>query len=1297
MSPPQRSFLVVAVGGSAGGLDAFGELLESLPEKPNLALLFAAHLAEDAPSMLPELLSRRSELPVVEAADGMRLEADHGYVIPRRRSLALTGGALHLEPVGDGAPDPSIDRLFYSVAEALGERAVGVVLSGTGSDGTLGLEAIKSAGGVTFASDDASAKYPGMPRSAIASGAVDHVLSVRQIAARVAQIARLGDGRDAVEPPDGDTVTQILARVRDVTGHDFSGYKRGTIQRRIERRQRALGVLGAEELLERMDDEEAEHLFRDLLVGVTSFFRDPAVFEALESEILPASLSRSRPSGHPIRAWVPGCSTGQEAYSIAMTLMDAVGELGAEASVQVFATDIDPVALDVARRGLYPASATSDVPPSKLRRYFTAQGELYQVNEHLRARLIFSEHSVVRDPPFSRLDLVSCRNVLIYLESTLQQRALHMIHYGLEEDGLLVLGSAEGTSAAPERFELVDSEHGIARRRSGRSAPVTFAPPRARQRPPSARDGARGAETPRDLGAKVERALLDGHTPPALVIWRDGEIAYVHGRTASFLELPAGVPSANLLRMLPSESRAEVRAAIHQALRGSGPMILPYVRATGTQRARLTLERLDPEGGDGRLLVLFDPLPEPPAPVAQEARDQRSLELEQEVQTLREALQTTVEDLETTNEELSSSNEELLSMNEELQSSNEELETSKEEVQSVNEELASVNTELQDKVRALTRINDDVTNLLSITRVATLFLDAELRVSRFTPALTDLYRLKITDEGRPIGDLGSSLDYPELADDAARVMQELQPFEREVEGEGDRHFIARVLPYRTVDDRIEGVVLTFVDISERARTRRELSDALDAAQHYREALDASTQIALLDEEGVAIEVNERLAELWGGARAQLEGTLHLLDPKRIEPEVLGATWASLKRGEVWRGQLPFHTARGDARIVDATLVPLRSDREGPARHLALIADITSQVKAERALRRSEERFRTLFEYGPVGVAMVAPGGWIEAANPALCEILGYEEDQLLGTRFAQYAHSADQAFDEALLEELAEGKRDRFQVEKRFRTADGRTIFVHEAVSAIPAPEGVSPHLVAMVQDVTEAREARERLRRRTALIQLGEMSAVMAHEVRNALAGIRSAVEVVGDELPPRSEEWNAVGDVRDRIDQLEATVQELMHFARPRTPERAPVELRELLDDVVASLRAEAPETTIRVHGDPITLRGDERLLRAAFLNLCFNAVQAVENAGGTVEVHIERVDDRVRVKVIDEGPGIPDEVCDKVFEPFFTTRSRGTGLGLPIARRVFEAHGGSVALETHPERGTTVVVQLPISAVK
>jgi two-component system, chemotaxis family, CheB/CheR fusion protein len=852
------------MGASAGGLEALENFFTHLAPGCGLAFVVVTHQHPGHTSLLPELLRRCTRMRVLVAADGVEVEPDSIYMSPPEGYLAILGGTLHrMEPDEPGLLRLPIDYFFRSLGEDQKEKAIGIILSGTGSDGTLGLKAIKGAGGMTMAQAPESAKYSGMPSSAIATGLVDYILPTEQIPAQLRAFAQgpylaswATEALDEGGLPEPMQKINVLLRAR--TGHDFSAYKANAIRRRIERRINVHQLKGPQQYLRFLHENphEVDLLFRDLLIGVTSFFRDPRAFGALAKTALPG-LQHSCPDGAPLRVWTPGCSTGEEAYSLAILLREQMDRQKEPSDVQIFATDLDQAAVEAARGGHYPEGIARDVHSQRLARFFTKEEEGYRIKKDIREMVIFAPHNVLKDPPFTKIDLLVCRNLLIYLRPEAQERLLSLFHYALNPGGVLFLGTAESIGVLRDHFTVIDRKERIFARKEtvGAAAlPAAFAPvlPREEAVPADGIEGAGGTQT-RQLSVLLEKTLLNRYAPACVIVNDRGDILYIHGRTGDYLEPATGQPRWNILDMAREGLRTDLAAALRRSASQDASVVHEGVRVKANGRSiavRLVVTKLsEPESIRGLLLVAFQTelagekrLPgRKPAGRSNKAPSGRVLDLERELQCVKETLQSTVEELETSNEELKSTNEELQSTNEELQSANEELETSKEEMQSLNEELQTVNAQLQAKVDDLGRTSDDMQNLLNSTDIATIFLDHDFRIKRYTPEATKLVKLIPSDLGRPISDLAFDLRYDELEADAAEVLRTLVFKEKEVQTKEGEWRQVRILPYRTLDNVIDGLVMTFVNID---RSKQ----AEQAAQHtraYAESIVATIREPLL--------------------------------------------------------------------------------------------------------------------------------------------------------------------------------------------------------------------------------------------------------------------------------------------------------------------------------------------------------------------------------------------------------------------------------------------------------------------
>jgi two-component system CheB/CheR fusion protein len=847
--------MVVGIGASAGGLEALQRFFENMPPDGGMAFVVIQHLSPDHKSLMVELLSKHTTMRVRRVEDEMAVEPNTVYLLPPKKNVVMHGHRLKLgdRPSGHGVPLP-IDIFFASLAEACGEAAVGVVLSGTGSDGMRGVREIKAAGGTLLVQDEASAKFDGMPRAAISTGLVDAVLLPEQMPAHLVQLAtRFSDGSrlplDPASEEIADDYSHVISLLRRQTGVDFTHYKPSSILRRIERRMgmNSLSRLRDYARLLSENPREVVTLYKELLIGVTRFFRDPEAFELLRTKVIPQIVESTR-WDQQIRVWVPACSTGEEAYSIGTLFLEQMEAAGKRISLKIFATDIDRGAIEYASTGLYPESIAADVSGERLNRFFARRGDSYQVSRDLRALVLFAVHNLIRDPPFTRLDLVTCRNLLIYMEPVLQRRVLSLFHFSLNPGRFLLLGPSETVGDAADQFALLDSKwklfHGIGAPRQSLGETLAFTPLGERRRggfEPAGTDG-----PPADSAEDAYRWLVSEFAPTALQVTEGCELLHVFGDPSAYLTVPVGRASLNLVDMLPRPLSAAVSTAVHQAVHQQREVRYGGVRVGAGEKEQASL-RVVPlparRGERPTLLVVFEPLtarePLPGAPAIDGAIEERITDLQEELQYTKENLQATIEELETSNEELQATNEELLSSNEELQSTNEEL-------QSVNEELHTVNVEYQAKIQELSELNSDLDNLLRGTSIGTLFLDENLSIRRFTPAVASLVNLIPRDIGRPIEHFTFNFSAPGFVDDVRHVLGSAQAVEREVDAQDGRHFLLRILPYQAGGAPQRGVVITFVDITQAVHERQHLQYIVDSLPEQIAVLDKRGRIALVN-------------------------------------------------------------------------------------------------------------------------------------------------------------------------------------------------------------------------------------------------------------------------------------------------------------------------------------------------------------------------------------------------------------------------------------------------------------------
>ncbi|MDD5037208.1 MAG: chemotaxis protein CheB [Methylococcaceae bacterium] len=895
---PVGDFPIVGIGASAGGLAAFEAFFSGMPANtdPGMAFVLVQHLAPDHKSILSDLLKRYTRMQVFEVEDGMAVQPNCTYIIPPNRDMALLNGSLQLlEPSAPRGQRLPIDFFFRSLAQDQKERAICIVLSGTGSDGTLGVRSIKGEGGMVMAQAPETTEYDGMPRSAIATGLVDFVLSPADMMTQLINFAQQAFGK-AQHPASlpasnaDDALKKIFVLLRAQTSHDFSQYKRNTIIRRVERRMAVHQIARLDEYVRYCQQIPAEihALFRDLLIGVTQFFRDPNEFKALSEQVVPR-LFAGKPAGTLIRIWVPGCSTGEEAYSLAILLQEQLEVSKKSAKVQIFATDIDSNAIETARSGLYPASIAADLTPERLARFFSreADGSSYRIHKGIRDLLVFSDQDVIKDPPFSKLDLISCRNLLIYLGSDLHKKLIPLFHYALNPGGFLFLGTSETVGEFADLFATLDRKAKLYQRKEEvrgayRSVTGKFIAPHPLTHQHPERKVASEIKIP--LRELTERALLQHFKAVGVLVNERGDILYLQGRTGHYLEPAPGEAGMNILKMAREGLRPALTAALHKATAQLQPVLQSGLQVKtngGFSAVDLTVKSVAASAAMADephlFLVILEEASIPceegsenaahPTPIDGEHAatiDARITALQQELRAKDEYLQSSVEELETSNEELKSANEEMQSVNEELQSTNEELETSKEELQSVNEELATVNNELQSKMADLARANNDMSNLLASTDIGTIFVDHQLLIQRYTPAVTQIINLILTDVGRPVGHIVSNLvGYDSLVEDVKTVLDRLVSKEIEVQTQAGAWFLLRIRPYRTVENVIEGAVITFVDISELKRAQA-IARENQAQRHLAAVVrDSRDGILMLDLSGCILAWNPAAERLYG--------------------------------------------------------------------------------------------------------------------------------------------------------------------------------------------------------------------------------------------------------------------------------------------------------------------------------------------------------------------------------------------------------------------------------------------------
>ena len=999
---------VVGIGASAGGLEAFRLLLKSLPADTGLAFVLVQHLDPGHESMLTSLLSKATEMPVTEVREGVRAEPNHVYIIPPNTTMGISDGHLHLTArIEPGSRHMPIDHFLRSLAEDQGSGAIGVILSGAATDGTLGLKAIKAEGGITFAQDEKTAKYGGMPHSAIAAGCVDFVLSPEKIARELARIGRhpyFGDSAEPVPlPPENDSdLRTLFLLLRNATGVDFRYYKYSTLKRRIARRMVLHKIGGLSQYLRylRENPDELGALYEDILIHVTAFFREPETFQQLKQAILPKLLRGRRPT-EPFRVWIPGCSTGEEVYSLAIVILEYLGDRAAGMPLQIFGTDISEAAIERARAGTYSESSVAEVSQDRLRRFFVKMNGEYRITKSLREMCIFARQDLAKDPPFSRMDLISCRNVLIYMGPVLHKRVMATFHYALKPTGVLILGKSESISGFSDLFAPVGRKHKIYSKIPAGTHRAIDLPKAGEDQAPEPVEKKHETTVKFDLRKEADRLVINDYAPPGLIASDSLRILQFRGDVAPFLSPSPGEASLNLLRMVRPEFALELRTAIHRARKQDGPVRedgIPIKRDGSHSAVSLQVVPFRASPGEGStaeryFLILFEEArvpdagsPKSPLSPAKAAKSEavEVSRLRRELQTAKAYLQSIIEEHEATNEELKSASEEVQSSNEELQSTNEELETAKEELQSTNEELVTVNEQMQNRNIELAELGDDLINLLGGVNIPIVMLGSDLRIRRFTPLAERLLNLVPTDVGRPIDNIrpnlrvhaplqprgkfhpsgGGALDLAALI---REVIDTVSLKEQEVQDLEGRWYSMRLRPYRTADNKIDGAVVIFVDIHALKTTQTELQEL----NSFSSAVMDSAAILMMatDGQGRIVRFNRACQQLSGYTLEEVQGKF-IWDLPLISPDEGESIKGAYRKARV--GSAPvdhethWETSSAGRRLIAWSTVAF-PDREGSGRHVVRTGrDITDQRLAETALestsaalRQSQTQLRSL--------------------------------------------------------------------------------------------------------------------------------------------------------------------------------------------------------------------------------------------------------------------------------------------------------------------------------------------------
>jgi two-component system CheB/CheR fusion protein len=1197
-----ESFPIVGIGASAGGLEAFTDFLKNLPNKTGMAFVFIQHLAAGQESLLRDILSRSTSMAVHRVKNDMHVKRNNVYVIPPDVSMTIIDRTLMLKPQESKLHRP-VDQFLISLAKEAKNRAIGVVLSGTGTDGTEGLKAIYAEGGITFAQDEDSAKYPGMPHSAVVAGVVHFSFPPQKIAEELAKIGKHPylnhTGFKVVKPEieEQDDFRTILAILRLAYGVDFSSYKESTVNRRLSRRMVINQVDKMDKYVKllRTNKAEAEALFTDLLIGVTNFFREPEAFDLLNKEVFPAILE-DKTSKYTIRVWVPGCSSGEEVYSLAICLREYLERSGTTVNVQIFGTDVSEKNIEKARAGIYPETIVDNVSEERLRHFFAKTNHQYQINKSIRDMCIFAKQDLTHDPPFSNLDIVSCRNVLIYFKPQIQKKIIPLFHYALKPGGFLLLGKSESVGGFNELFSPLNK--GIVYTKRPVPSKANFG--MAMVEPYAQRDHVKKSFVEKSplltLEGEMDRILMNRYAPPGVVVNGDMDIIIFQGNTAPFISPSSGEASLNLLKMLREELKLELQTAIYLAKKQKTPIRREGIFLKNndeTKKVNIELIPMQtPKSKETYFLVLFEEAVSTTQkadknkqvkaqPSETNIKNGQITDLRRELASTKETLQTIIEEREATNEELRAALEEVQSSNEELQSTNEELETAKEELQSTNEELNTLNEELANRNRELTRMHDDLNNLFANIDVAIIVLDNDLKIRLFNPIAEKIFNLIPTDTGRPISDIRLRMIVTNLEVKLTKVLENFVPIQQEVHDEKNNWYEMRIRPYLTAEKKIDGVVLTFVDIDAVIRSRKVVEKSRDFAENVLE-------------------------------------TMH--EPLIVLDDALRVVMANPSFYKIFK------------------------------------------TKPSATLKKH------IYEVGT--------NQWdIPEFRQALEKILntgGSAEGVIIGSDFPE--------------------------IGKRILSLN---------IRQLPSLNG--KEILVTAEDITESKQLEEKhelhridlekkLESAENLAVIGQTAGMVGHDIRNPLQAIVSATYLAKDDLAslPQNEIKESLiesmKEIEDQAAYIGKIVADLQDFSRPLKPFSQETDLRKLIDNLLLTIETEQNiEIISEITHNLDKLKVDPDYLKRILTNLLMNAEQAMHN-GGRITITARKEKGKCVITVEDTGEGISEDVKPKLFQPLFTTKSKGQGFGLAVSKRLANAMGGDLTFESEKGNGAKFTLKLP-----
>ena len=1315
--PGKKEFLIAGIGASAGGVQALQEFFHEVPADSGVAYVVILHLSPDHDSQLAQVLQNTAKIPVSQVKEKTRIKSNHVYVVPPNQHLMMEDGHITVSPnVQMEERRAPVDIFFRTLADEHGSRSICVVLSGTGANGSMGLKRIKERGGATFVQNPREAEFSEMPRNAIATDMVDEVLPVADIPAKImAYKANLGVTRisDDAEIHSADQQTflrEIFTQVRKHTGHDFSNYKRPTLIRRIERRMnvRNLPDLAFYVNYLQQHPEEVHALLKDLLISVTNFFRDKRAFDVLEQEVVPLLL-KGKDEKNQLRIWVAGCATGEEAYSVAMICAERLTGINTP-SVQIFATDIDEASIAHARDGLYSLNDAADVSPERLRRFFNKEEGGYRIRREIRETVMFAHHNFLKDPPFSHLDMVTCRNVMIYLNRVAQERVMETFHFALNQAGFLFLGSSESVDGANDLYTVYNRNQHIfqSRQVNSRSYPIPHSVPVYKPADkPKISSG-----TPEQITRQPERTsygdlhqqLLEQYAPPSIVVNEEYDIVHLTERAGRYLQIGGGEVSKNLLKLIRPELRLELRSALHQCIQRQSAVETNGLKVSMEDRTEIINIHVRPvlradDAARGFILVLFEQANEEQKQDVRHSSDEPlAKHLEEELLRLKMQLRTVIDQHEFQAEDLKASNEELQAMNEELRSAAEELETSKEELQSINEELRTVNQELKVKIEETSFSTNNLQNLINSSDIGTIFLDRSFRVVLFTPAARAIFNLIPADYGRPLSDITSRLDYKNLQADAETVLEKLSTVEREVDTREGKLYLMRITPYRTDEDRIKGVVISFIDITE----SRAAEKALHAVnERLRITMDSVTDYAIIttDATGLIQGWNTGAERIFGYTAAEATGQPgeiiflpHDIAAGVPEKEMQTALEQGYATDEHW------HQGKdGTVFFMSGITRPLLN--AGVTGFVKVARNVTEQKQAEEQVRISEERYRVALQSSEM-----AAWDWIildkkVVWNEQYFNLMGLPADKRekdVDYHLMRFVHPDDRAgLSKAMITAVKTSGilHEEFRI---LRSDNQAQKWMSLYGRAVAREKGRAIRKMGVMYDITERKQLEQ---------QKEEFIGIASHELKTPVTSIKAYGELL-EEIFEGAEEQESTALIRKlnmQVNRLNSLINDLLDTTKISeghlllNPER--FDLNVLISERIEELNRlwQKHPLVFRPAGQ-VTITADKERIRQVLNNLIANAVK-YSPSGGDVEIACEVLEQEAKVSVADQGIGIPAGMEEKVFERFFRVQHTqlnlfpGMGLGLYITAGIVRRHGGTIGVKANASRGSVFYFTLPL----